>query len=115
MTLEELAAIVRSDRARMPELVALSRRLLADPDPQTRTEAAAMAFYAVRQVLPVMTIAERTALCVATLVELDAAIARGLVGAKRMLGRALRDVLMNAIAQPVETDELLGNGRQRDQ
>jgi hypothetical protein len=35
-----------------------------------------------------MTIAERTALCEATLVELDAAIARGLVGAKRMFGGA---------------------------
>jgi hypothetical protein len=72
----------------MPELVALSRRRLADPDPHTRTDPAAMAFYAVRQVLPAMTIAERTALCEATLVELDAAIARGLVGAKRMFGGA---------------------------
>lgn len=107
MTLDELAAAARTDPAQMPELVALSRRLFADPDPQTRTDAAAMAFYAVRQVLPTLTIAERTMLCEATLVELDAAIARGLVGPKRMLAAVLRKVLVDVIAKPLETDELL--------
>jgi len=70
MTLDDLADAARTDPAQMPELVAMSRRLLADPDPQTRTDAAAMVFYAVRQVLPTLTIAERTTLCEATLVEL---------------------------------------------
>ena len=91
----------------MPELVALSRRLLADPDSKTRTDAAAMAFYAVRQVLPALTIAERSTLCETTLLELDAAIALGLVGPKQMLATALRHVLVDVIAKPVETDELL--------
>ena len=107
MTLDELAEAARTDPARMPELVALSRSQLADPDPQTRTDAAAMAFYAVRQLLPRLTIAERTALCQATLVELDEAIARGLVGPKQMLASVLRTVLVDVVARPVETDDML--------
>jgi hypothetical protein len=107
VTLEELADAARTDPEHMPALVALSRRLMADPDPQTRTDAAAMAFYAVRQMLPMLTIAERTTLCDATLVELDAAMARGLVGPKQMLAAVLRKVLVDVIAKPLETDELL--------
>jgi hypothetical protein len=107
MTLDDLAVAARTDSALMPELVALSRRLLADPDPQKRTDAAAMAFYAVRQVLPALTIADRTALSQATLVELDAAIANGLIGQKRMLANVLRGVLVNVISNPLGTDELL--------
>lgn len=107
ITLDELAAAARTDRARMPELVASSRRLLADPDPQARTHAAAVAFYAVRQVLPALTIPERTAFCEATLVDLEAAIARGLDGPLAMLGLGLRQVLRDVIMKPRETEELL--------
>jgi hypothetical protein len=107
MTLDELLAATRTDRKRMPELVAMSRRLLRDPDPETRTHAASMAFYAVRQLLPSLTIAQRTSLCEQTLVELDAAVARGLTGPEKPLAGALRSVLIEVIENPLEIDEQL--------
>ena len=105
MTLDELLAATRLDRRYMPDLVAMSRQLLADPDPETRTHAAAMAFYAVRQLLPSLSIAERTSLCQATLVELDTAISRGLAGPEKPLAGALRAVLIQLIEKPLEIDQ----------
>ena len=82
MTLDELLAATRLDRRYMPDLVAMSRQLL-----------------------PSLTIAERTSLCRATLVELDTAIRRGLAGPEKPLAGALRAVLIQVIEQPLEIDQ----------
>ncbi|MFT3699083.1 MAG: hypothetical protein QM831_38410 [Kofleriaceae bacterium] len=101
MTLDELLAIVRNDRTRMGELVALSRELLAHQDPRVRTDAAAMAFFAVRQVLRLLPVDERVWLCSDTLVRLEAAIDRGLADQpNRVLARPFCGVLREVLANP---------------
>jgi hypothetical protein len=46
-------------------------------------------------------------LCEQTLVELDAAVARGLTGPEKPLAGALRSVLIEVIENPLEIDEQL--------
>src|SRR5580704_4948078 len=111
MMLDELVTATQTDRTRIPELVAVARRLLADDDAQTRTDAAAVAFYAVRQLLPALSMSERATLCEAMLVELDAAIARGLIGPTRGLANVLHGVLVRVITKPLEFDELYRGDR----
>jgi hypothetical protein len=91
--LDALGEVTRTDPTRLPELVAEARRLMHDSDGEVRAAAAAAAFYAVRQMFPSMLPAERVALCEAVSVDLEAAIAAGLVGDRAMLGNVLRGVV----------------------
>ncbi|HUJ63017.1 MAG TPA: hypothetical protein VLX92_31160 [Kofleriaceae bacterium] len=91
--LDALADAALIDRTRMPGVVSESQRLMHDSDAEVRSAAVGIAFFAVRQVLPGLSPAERVALCDAVAIDLEAAIAAGVVGPRKMLGNVLRGVL----------------------
>jgi hypothetical protein len=86
-------AALQDPPGRIPAVLAESRRLMHEHDADVRTRAAALAWFAIRQLLPLLDPAERVALCEAVSVDLEVAFAAGLVGQRTMLANLLRGLL----------------------
>ena len=92
--LDEAAGAALHDRPqRMPAVLAESRRLMHDPDVEVRSRAVGIAWFAVRQMFPLLECPARVALCDAVSRDLEAAFAAGLAVPHSMLGNILRGLL----------------------